>query len=203
MRSALVKSAFASAAMILATPLPASADACSEKFVKLFTDSSDKGPVTIHVTQENKGGMTTKNYSHQLSADHWMTEMIEPADMPWTLVYKKSMYMSADRGKSWTKVRAAAAAQSPEAGAETLKRMAKTVVNAACATDTIDGVTYDTVEADYESLNITAEYHSKYWVHPDTGRIVKSVTVTHVTGQETTATQLISEAPDLKLPTPD
>lgn len=190
------------AILIVLTALPASAETCRDKFVKLFTDRSSKGGVKIHVTQEIKGGMTMKNYNYQAGADHWMTEMIEPANMQWTLVYNNVMFTSSDKGKTWKKIRALDSAHSQEATQKKLNEAAATIANAKCGTEEIDGVLHDTVEADYDYPAYKSSHHDKYWINPDTGWISKSAMKTTQASFESLTTQLIEPAPDLKLPTP-
>lgn len=188
--------------LLLASTGTALADACTEKFVKLFADRSEKGPTKSHITQAIKGGMTSKNWHYYNGTGHWMTEMIEPADMQWTLVHGNVMYTSSDKGKSWQKVRTLDSAQNEADTLKGLQETAATVKNAACGTDEIDGVAHDTVEADYSNAKFKTEHHDKYWVNPETGWISKSETSTKQANFESFVTQIIEKAPDQKLPTP-
>ena len=182
---------------------PAAADACLDRFVKILTDVSEKGPVKIHVTQQYKGAPATENVHYSLNGDHWMTEMVKPANAPWSLGYGNVLYTSADRGKTWKKVRVMQA-QSPEAKLKALKENAKTARNARCGTETLDGTTYDTVEGDYTFHGgMKIEYHHKYWIDPQTGFIRKAVYSFRARAISGHITQLIEKAPGLTLPKPE
>lgn len=187
--------------LLMAMALPAAAETCREKFVRLFTDRKQE-PVKIHVTQEMKGGMTTKNFNYQNGRGDWMTEMIEPKTLPWTLVSNNVMYTSADQGKTWVKVRTLDSAQDPEAAKASLREAAATAKNVACGTDQLNGIPHETVEADYVYPKYKTQHHDKFWVNTKTGRIGKSTTWTKQGAFESTVIQIIEPAPDLKLPTP-
>mgnify|MGYP000719459463 CR=1 FL=1 len=183
---------------------PALAETCQETFVRLLIDGNGDGPVKIHVTQEIKGAPTTKNYFYQVTPGHWMTEMIEPASQPWVLTWDDVMYTSADKGGTWTKLRDMDSAGNQDQARKNQEENAATARDAACATEEIDGVTYDVVEATYDTLqNFKTENHNKYWVNPETGFIAKAVYEMKGEGFESVTTQLIEPAPDLELPTPD
>lgn len=179
----------------------AAAETCQEKFIRLFTDRNGKGPVKIHVTQEVKGGPTTKNYNYQTGTGDWMSEMIEPATMQWTLVRGDVMYSSSDQGKSWKKIREMEAAQQGSAN-NGLSETAKTVTNAACGNEDLNGAKHDTVEADYAMPQMGTKYHEKFWVNPANGWISKSTLKTEHPSFQSFVTQLMEPAPDLKLPDP-
>lgn len=189
------------ALLLFAFTIPVSAETCRETFVRLLTDKAEKGPVKIYVTQEIKGGPTTKNYNYQAEPGHWMTEMIEPADMMWSLVYDNAMYTSTDKGKTWTKVRTMDSSENEASTENTMAEAAKTVANESCGEEEIDGVMHQTVEADYEIPAYQTKHHQKYWVHPETGWISKAVTETSQQGFASVSTQVIEKAPDLELPT--
>ena len=183
---------------------PATADACEERFVRLLVDGNDSGPVKIHVTQEIKGAPVTENWFYQVSPGHWMTEIITPAGQPWVLTYDDVMYTSPDKGETWTKLRDLNSDANADGAKADLMENAETARNAACGTDELDGVAYETVEADYDTLqNFKSENHHKYWVHPDTGFIAKAVYELKAESFESLTTQLIEAVPDLTLPTPE
>ncbi len=199
-----VKPIFGAALLLFASAPTALAETCHEKFVRLLVHGNGADtPVKIHVTQEMKGGKPTTNYNHQIGPDHWMTEMIEPANASWTLVHDNTMYSSTDKGKSWQKVRTLDAAHSPEAVAKALQEDAKTARNAACGEDEVDGVAFDTVEADYTAFQGQYTYHNRYWVDRETGWIARATYKTVGPNFEMFTTQVIEKAPGLTLPTPE
>ncbi len=182
---------------------PAVAGACLDRFVKILTDVSEKGPVKIHVMQQYKGAPATENVHYSLSSGHWMTKMLKPANAPWSLGYGNALYTSTDKGKTWRKVREMQT-QSPEAKLKTLKENAKTARNAKCGTETLAGATYDTVEGDYTFQgNMKIEYHHKYWIDPQSGFIRKAVYTFRSRAISGHITQLIEKAPALTLPKPE
>jgi hypothetical protein len=192
------------AALLTSTAQSAEADACEERFVRLLLDGNGNGPVKIHVTQEIKGAPVTENWFYQVSPGHWMTEMVTPADQPWVLTYDDAMYTSSDKGGTWTKLRDLDSDANADSAKANMMENAETARNAACGTEELDGVAYETVQADYDTLqNFKSENHHKYWVHPDTGFIAKAVYELKAENFESMTTQLIEAAPDLVLPTPD
>ncbi len=198
-----MKTAFYSALLILLSFTPTLAESCKDKFIRVLTDQSDKGPTKIHVTQEIKGGAKTTNYHYSLNEGHWMSEMITPANMAWTLVHNNTMYMSTDKGKSWKKVRDMNSNQNKKAAVANLKANAKTAKNAKCGKEELNGVMHETVEADYETLqNFKSENHNKYWINPKTGYISKAFYKMKAKNFESATTQLIEPAPKLTLPKP-
>ena len=194
------------AAAVLALALgarPAAADACLDRFVKILTDVSEKGPVKIHVTQQYKGAPATESVHYGLSSGHWMTEMVKPVNAPWALGYKGALYTSTDKGKTWKKARAMPM-PTPEERMKALRENAKTARNTRCGTETLDGATYDTVEGDYTFQgNMKIEYHHKYWLDPQSGFIRKAVYTFRSRAISGHVTQLIEKAPGLTLPIPE
>lgn len=189
------------ACLIALNMQPALAETCHEKFVRLYTERNEKGPTKITVTQEIKGAKPSTNYHYSDGTGDWMTEMVEPSNLPWSMVRGQAMYASYDKGKSWKKIRMLDAGHSPEVVAKQLAEAASTVKNAACGQEAIDGVMHETVEAQFTS-SFGSSHHDKYWIDPATGRITKSTGSTKQAGFESFVTQLIERVPDLKLPTP-
>jgi len=192
------------ALLLLALPAESTlAETCEERFVHLLVDGNDEGAVKIHATQEIKGGPTTKNWFLQVSPGHWMSEPIEPPGQPWVLTYDNAMYTSTDGGKSWTKLRDTDSAGDAATSKANLRENAKTTRNAVCGEETVDGNAYETVEADYDTLqNFKTENHFKYWVEPASGFIARATYAMKGNGFESFTTQLIERAPGLTLPTP-
>ncbi len=199
-----MKAPLIAAAIVLALGArPAAADECLDRFVKILTDVSEKGPVKIRVTRQYKGIPSTENMHFSLNAGHWMSAMIRPANAPWSLGYKGALYTSTDKGKTWKKVREMQA-QGPQERLKALRENAKTARNARCGQATLDGAPHDTVEGDYTHQQGTeTEYHNKYWIRRDTGFIRKAIYTFKsptITGR---TIQLIEKAPGLTLPKPE
>ncbi len=188
--------------LILVAVQPAFAETCHERFVRLLKSAEDTNvPTKKVVITEMKNGPKMTNENYWLAVDHTMSVMIDPPG-PSVLVYKDTMYTSADAGKTWTVLRKIDSAE----GESHLQKLADTVTNATCGEDELDGVTFDTVEADYvmgSDPNLT-EIHNKYWVSRTDEFIPKSETAMKMksNGFENFVTQHIEKAPDLKLPTP-
>ena len=199
-----MRSTIAAIAIFIASTGSGFAETCHDKFVRLLIDGNEDGPVKIHAVQEIKGGMTSTNNFFQVSIGHWMTQMIEPANQPWTLAHNNVMYTSADEGKTWQKIRTMDSGQNKDASIKAQQENAETVKNAACGEEELDGVMHDTVEADFNILqNFKSENHYKYWVNRETGWISQATYDLKGQGFESFTTQVIESAPDLTLPTPE
>ena len=200
--NSFAKLASAACAMLVVATLPAVAEPCAERFKRMLVERNDPGPVRIAVTQKVKGAPAMRSINHQASRGHWMTEMVEPANMQWTLVHDDRMFTSTDKGKTWAKLRTLDSAANAAQSRKNLEAAAATVKDAACATETVDGVTYDTVEGAYEMAAHKTTHRDKYWIDPTTGWIARSESLTRMAGFESVVSQVIEKAPGLELPTP-
>lgn len=190
-------------AFLLGATQPGLSETCHEKFVRLMVYGNPDEAVKIHVVSKMKGGSTSKNNFYQVKKGHWMTEMIEPAS-PWTLVHNNIMYVSADKGKSWKKIRSFDAKENGGDGKKDQIENSKTVKNAACGEEEYKGIMHETVEADFNTLqNYKTENHYKYWVNPKSGYVSKVTYDTKGKGFGSLTTQTMEPAPDLTLPTPE
>jgi hypothetical protein len=176
--------------------------ACRERFIRHFVDRTKLTGVKIHVTQRVKGGPTTENWNYQAAPGRWMSEMIKPAGLPWTLVHDNVMYSSRDKGKSWEKVRTLDSAQRAEDVAADLQATVSTIRNATCGVEQLGGVRHETLAADYTQPKYATEHRDTYWVNPETGWMAKATTTTVGKGYEMSVTQLIEPAAGLQLPRP-
>lgn len=198
-----MKHAIAAALLCTAASGPAFAESCQDKFVRLMVNGNDSYPVKIRIVQEIKGGMKSVNDFLSLGVGHWMTVMVDPATMPWSLTYNNTMYQSSDKGQSWQKLRPMDSAAIEEKGRKDRAENAKTVHNAACGEAELGGKMHDTVEAGFETLqNFKTRNHYKYWVSRETGKVVKATYSMKGKGFESFSTQTIEPAPGLSLPTP-
>ncbi|MCG6859303.1 MAG: hypothetical protein LJE67_14685 [Salaquimonas sp.] len=191
------------AAVLLASVQPCLAETCQEKFVRVMTErNSSSEPVRIHVTQEIVGGMKSANWNLQDGKGNWRTEMIDPETMPWSMVVDNVLYSSSDKGATWKKEREMDTGASPETVAAMLAERAKSVRDAECGEEELDGAMYETVAAGYD-MNGGYEVQDKYWINPDTGFIPKLVTKMKGSGFESLSTQLIEPAPGLEITKPE
>ncbi len=198
-----MKSAVAAVGLLLGTVQAGMADPCHDRFVELYKQLDQGVPTKTFVTTAFKGAPPMTNDFLYLNHDHHMSVPIDPPQA-WVLTYRNVMYQSSDEGKSWAKVRDLDASQNAEGAIAAKAENAKTIRNAACGTEEIDGVAHDTLEADLTvSQGMVTENHYKYWVRPDDGFIVKAAYDTKAPNFEMAITQVIEKAPDLKLPTPE
>ncbi|MEM9278234.1 MAG: hypothetical protein AAGA76_06650 [Pseudomonadota bacterium] len=190
------------ALILLAGTQIAVADSCSEKFIRLMTDRAAKEPTKILITQEIKGGAKTVNWNYQDGEGNWLTEMVEPANAQWSMGLNNILYSSADKGKTWSKIRDMG--EQNDAHQKSLEERSATVENAICGTAELDGVMYETVEADYKMLgSFNADIHDKFWVNPETGYVKRLETAMKNTAFESFVVQVLEPAPDLVFPTPE
>ncbi len=195
---------FAASIIFLASALPGLAEPCEEKFAQLLIQGNGEHPVTIRITSEPKGGKVSKNDFFFKATGHWMTVMTDPANQPITLAYNNTMYTSADKGKSWKKVREMDSEKNRLDNIKNQEANAKTIKNATCGEEMLAGVMHDTVEADFDTVQqYKSSNHYKYWVNRETGWITKATYDSKSSGYESFTTQLIEKTPDLKLPMPE
>lgn len=194
----------AASVILLATTQPGLADPCKEKFAQLLIHGNGPHPVTIRITSEPKGGKVSKNDFFFKATGHWMTVMTEPANQPITLAYNNKMFTSADKGKSWKKVREMDSEKNRLDNIANQEENAKTIKNATCGEEMLDGVPHDTVEADFDTVQqYKSSNHYKYWVNRESGWITKVTYASKSAGYESFTTQLLEKTPDLKLPMPE
>ncbi len=195
---------FAASVIFLASALPSQAEDCKDKFAQLMIHGNGMHPVTIRITSEPKGGKVSKNDFFFKATGHWMTVMTDPANQPITLAYNNKMYTSSDKGKSWKKVREMDSEKNRLDNIKNQEANSKTIKNAVCKEETLDGVMHDTVEADFDTVQqYKSSNHYKYWVNRETGWVTKATYDSKSSGYESFTTQLIEKAPDLKLPMPE
>ncbi len=199
-----MRSFFATTALLLASTQAAFANPCQEKFAQLLIHGNGDRPSIIRITTEPKGGQVSKNDFFFKTTGHWMTVMTEPANQPVTLAYDNKMYTSSDNGKSWKKIRDMDSEKNRLDNIRNQEANAKTIKNAVCGEELLDGVMHDTVEADFDTVQqYKSSNHYKYWVNRKTGRITKSTYDSKSSGYQSFTTQVIEDAPDLTLPMPE
>ncbi|MFZ1813063.1 MAG: hypothetical protein WBO55_05290 [Rhizobiaceae bacterium] len=188
----------------LATLAPAIAETCEEKFARLEVDgNSSNTPVRLTITTQTPGGQITKNYHYSDEDHNGMTEMIDPVDMAWSLFIGNDMYVSNDKGKSWTHMNTWDKEKSTaDRKAQTRADMA-TASGITCGEEELDGTKFDTVEGAYKSTMLQgANRWVKFWVSQSDGEIVRTDDVTDSAAGQYKSTQLIEPWPDFELPKP-
>jgi len=202
-----MKPLFVAALLLAAGAQPVLAESCEEKFVRLLVDGNpDFGPMRIHTFSEIKGVYKSEsyNYSRGDGSIDSMTTVVTPENSPWSLFLGKKMWMSTDKGESWTFVRELDAQSDPKAVKEALRKDAGTAANVSCGAEEVEGVMHDTVEGDYNSSGLQgAVAHQKYWVNPDSGLIAKTFIATNANGTQSEFVEYIEKWPDLVLPNPE
>ena len=136
-----------------------------------------------------------------LDAANWLSMTTDPPNIDWSLARDNVLYVSSDKGKSWKKVRVQDEQSSQEAVLNDQIENSKTVRDAVCGTEELNGVAHEIVEATYDTLqNFKFESRVKYWVDPTAKRPVKATFAMKGEGFENFSTQLISLAPEFQLP---
>jgi len=150
-----------------------------------------------------KGAPESKNDFLYLNADHYMTVPTSPAG-PWVLGYRNVLYQSPDEGKTWEKIREMETGQNAEQARADKLANAKTIRNATCGEEELDGETVAVVAADITvSQGMVSENRYTYFVRSSDGFIVKAVYDTKAPGFEMVTTQEIEKDPGLTLPSPE
>lgn len=191
--------------LLLLTASAGTAGECEDRFSELLINgNADQGPVRIHITQEIVGGQTTINYHYSDGKFNGMTEMIDPVDMPWSLFIGDKMYMSNDKGKSWSFMNSYDAKKGRADMKVAMTKDAGEASEIVCGQEVVDGVSYETVEGNYKSSMINgAAIFQKYWVNAASGWIEKSFMHTKMSGFESKTMQVIEPYTDFVLPKPE
>lgn len=191
--------------LVLATSSTTMAGPCEDRFAELLVNgNADQGPVRIHITQEIVGGQTTKNYHYSDGKFNGMTEMIDPAEMPWSLFIGDKMYMSNDKGKTWSFMNSYDAEKGRADMKVALSKDGAEATDVVCGKEDADGVSFETVEGNYKSsMSGGAAIFQKYWVNTASGWIEKTFMHTKMSGFESKSTQVIEPYSDFVLPKPE
>ena len=191
--------------LYIASLAPAFADACQDRFAQLLVPGNQEvRPVRLHLTQEIVGGKTSLNYHYSDGEGNGMTEMIDPANAPWSLFLGDNMYSSSDKGKNWSFMNSYDAKKSLADTKEKLANDAAKATGVLCAKEEYDGLSHEVVEGNYNSTMVNgAAIYQKFWINPKTGWIVKSYSNLKMAGFESKTTQVVEPYPDLVLPKPE
>jgi len=187
---------------VLLTNATARADDCKDRLVHLIGGSVEARPARGLLKSEIKGGPTSENEFLTMANDHNLFKPIKPANMDWVLTYKGGRYTSSDQGKSWKKVQSFDPDEAQAAARKSVSEQAQSAKNVTCAEGTLDGKTYDTIEAELSLPGSPATMHNKYWIDRNADFVVKSTSLTKMQGFESLTTQTWQLADDLSLPTP-
>jgi hypothetical protein len=188
----------------LSMQTPAQSETCEEKFARLEIDGNDDNtPVRITITSETPGGQVTKNYHYSDANRDGMTEMIDPADMAWSLFVGNDMYSSNDKGKTWSHMNTWDKEKSTADMKTGMRNDMATASGIACGEEELDGTLFETVEGSYGSSMLQgAKTWSKFWVSQSNGKIVRKDGITESAGGQYKSTQIIEPWPDFVLPNP-
>ena len=199
-----MKVIYSTLAILLSAIHPSYAETCREHFIRIFVpDENSQKPFRSYNTSTTNGASEQKFNIFSTNANHVLSQALVP-EAPWSLIYQNKMYISNDKGKSWIKVR-----ELPEKTNDEAARLAKAqaiakIGNEECQNENYEGEEVLTVQAD---LDITPEAPFKttlkFWIDKETGGFFKSTTRTEVNGSTHFVTQIIEQAPDLVLPTPE
>lgn len=179
------------------------ADQCREAVINIMTSREAKGP------SKSRGISVVGNQKPMISyhlnngSGDWMTQVVEPSTMPWSLAVGNIMYTSSDNGKSWKRVREL---NDPGHDPREVQRQRDATVRAsrnhACGFEDIDGVRHQKLEADLAYIEMNMTTRETLWLHPETRRVVKSHIVMRTPGMETSVTQFIEYMSEIILPDP-
>jgi hypothetical protein len=179
------------------------ADDCKAAFVKVMTDRGQAGASRSHFTTVTPGQKPMINITHKAPNGDWMTEMVEPAGIPWSLGVGTVLYASTDKGRSWKKVRdMTEPGHDPEAVRRDVADAVAAATNVVCGAEDLGGARHEKLEADVVYPKMGMAVRQALWVHPETRRVMKSWQRLRMGGTETELTELIEHLTELTLPRP-
>ena len=181
----------------------AKADACRETFVKALINPPQKGAHKSHISTVAAGQKPMLNIHYGAANGDWMSEMIDPPTMPWSLAVGKVLYASYDKGKSWKKMRDLNdPGHSPDAARKQAEETASTVANAVCDAEEIDGRPHDRIAADLAYPGMNATVRQTLWLDRETRKVRRAHQIIRASGFETVMTENIEYLKELTLPKP-
>ena len=180
------------------------ADTCQTRFAELVINGNHGlGPTRMLITQEIVGAETSTTYHYDMGDGNGMGEAIDPPSNPWTLFRDGKMFMSHDKGTTWSFVTAFDGEKARADNKAALTKDTMTAHNLSCTVETLGSFQHDIVEGTYTSSVIAgAEVYEKLWVHPETGMLVQSFRHIKSDGFETKTTQVVELYPNFTLPEP-
>jgi len=186
--------------LIFVAPV-AQADECDSLFLRLMTEGNPEVPVVIEVTQSFNGAPpTVTRHSADASGD-WLSEVIEPASLPWSMQRGEVMYSSSDGGLTWSELGRFTAEQR-DAARETLRQEADTRHDVTCSTDTRESVEYQLVEGRYTANSQQdAQMFLRYWLETD-GWIARHEMQVRAAAYDLDVTQVLRRVDQVVLPQP-
>lgn len=187
---------------LVAFPSMASAETCEEKFTRLLVEGNGEGPVKLIATQGMKGGMKTVNEFRMDGEGNWITEMIDPPTMPWSMVRDDVMYTSADQGESWTKVREVESEANSENARAALRADASTARDVSCSSETMDGGIVETVSGTYTSSTLQGAEVTNAWFLTADGWIARHTSFIKAPSYEMEIEQVLEQVESVEIPSP-
>lgn len=190
-------------ATALLLPVPVSADLCRESFVKAMSRPLDGQASKSILTTVTSGEKPMINLHFSNGSGDWMSQVLDPPSIPWSLQIDSVLYASSDKGTSWKRVREMNDPEhKPEVILKQQEEAARAARNLTCGFEDIDGIRHEKFEADlvYPQMNMATR--QTLWVHPDLRRTTKAHSIMRMPGMETAVTQIIEYLPGLILPKP-
>ncbi len=199
-----MKTICAASVMVFCITQPVYAETCREHFIRIFAPV-DKSPTAVRTynTATTNGANEQKFNLFSIGNDHVLSQALVPV-APWSLIHNKKMFISNDEGKSWIKVRDLPDNTTAEAALAAKATALAKIGNEECGTDTYEGIEADTVQADLDTTpEAPFKTTIKFWMDKKNGDMLKSTTNVKMPGSNYFATQIVEQAPDLVLPTPE
>ena len=199
-----MKKTFPVLALFFGITQPAFAETCRDHFIRIFApDEKSQRSFRTYNTATINGKNEQKFNVFSIGKDHILSQALVPV-APWSLVYNKQMFISNDKGNSWTKIRDLPENEINETTIATKTAALAKIGNEICATEIHDGKETVTIQADLDTTpDAPFKTTVKFWIEKDTDNIVKSTTNTIMPGTNHLVTQIFESAPDLVLPTPE
>jgi hypothetical protein len=189
-------------AFLLALPLRASADACTDRLAAQLMRLPHGGAPYEALTTVDSAGFKTvilQRFQHEL---HYANATIDPKGAPEILMHDGVTYM-ADGAGGWTRVHAADPAEMQRQATETRAAQAAAILQASCDTLPHDGRTVDRISGRIAPVPpYDGELAILYLVDPATGNEVRTEMDYSTNGVAMRATFDFTPAPGLALPVP-
>ncbi|MEO0636604.1 MAG: hypothetical protein AAFY73_08145 [Pseudomonadota bacterium] len=152
----------------------ASESTCLERWARHYVGVPQTERFQYETEQTIKNGPTMRTVFRQIDSTHWMTEAVDPDSLAWTLSHSGTMFTSSDKGKTWSVLRTIDEAENA-AGRKRYEEQAKSATDAICDQETVDGVTYERLAANFMSeIGLKTQNRFTYWVDEATGQVMIS-----------------------------
>lgn len=198
-----MKSILILSSLFVSLATSAKAENCLEHFVNLFANPQHSMPTKSFNTTLINGGNEQKTNVFSKGKDHMLTQALVPP-APWTLIYNKHIFISNDKGTTWQKIRTMSEPKLDDAAKLAKAKAIAKFGNAVCGEEVYRSQKASTVQADLDiTPNASSKTTVKYWLDAQSGFPTKITSHTIAGESKILTTQIIEEAPDLELPTPE